>query len=93
MDIEIRLRRNLSSEWIRHDPILGPGEPGFEIDTGKLKIGDGLKRWTGLDYVAPVQDDFVALQIDLNNHKIDPNPHPAYDDGSSFLDIYLTAKE
>ncbi|MBO5804427.1 MAG: hypothetical protein J6R25_05085, partial [Bacteroidales bacterium] len=30
--------------------MLRPGEPGFESDTGKLKIGDGTKTWNELGY-------------------------------------------
>ena len=28
------------------------GEPGYEKDTGKLKIGDGVTPWNSLDYIA-----------------------------------------
>lgn len=27
------------------------GEPGFETDTGKIKVGDGVTRWTDLGYI------------------------------------------
>jgi hypothetical protein len=30
---------------------LRQGEPGFEYDTGKLKIGDGFTPWTSLPYI------------------------------------------
>ena len=33
------------------NPILLKGEIGIEIDTNKIKIGDGVKTWTQLDYV------------------------------------------
>ena len=26
------------------------GEPGYELDTGKLKIGDGMTPWNTLEY-------------------------------------------
>jgi hypothetical protein len=48
----IKLRRGLSSEWLDIDPVLASGEPGFEIDTGKLKIGDGNNNWTSLNYLS-----------------------------------------
>src|SRR3954470_2999227 len=38
-------------EWESKNPILFANEPGFEEDTGKLKIGDGTKRWNSLAYV------------------------------------------
>ena len=47
----IQLKRGLAKSWNALDPILEPGEPGMEIDTGKLKIGDGEKSWKELKYV------------------------------------------
>jgi hypothetical protein len=37
-------------EWESTNPILASGQPGFEDDTGKLKIGDGTSRWSELSY-------------------------------------------
>ena len=47
----IQLKRGKSSSWVNLNPVLGPGEPGFEIDTGKLKIGNGVDRWLKLKYL------------------------------------------
>ena len=47
----IQLKRGKSSSWNSLNPILNPGEPGFEIDTGKLKIGNGVNSWRNLSYV------------------------------------------
>lgn len=47
---KIQLRRGLASEWTSSDPLLSAGEVGFEIDSGKFKIGDGTTYWSGLDY-------------------------------------------
>ncbi len=52
MTVTIKLRRGLASEWLSIDPVLKNGEPGFEYDTGKLKIGDGSSVWTELAYVS-----------------------------------------
>jgi hypothetical protein len=46
----IQLRRDNSIAWTNANPVLKQGEPGFETDTSKLKIGDGVKTWTQLDY-------------------------------------------
>jgi hypothetical protein len=46
----IELRRGTASQWTTANPVLHAGEPGFEIDTGKLKIGDGTTAWTSLAY-------------------------------------------
>jgi hypothetical protein len=40
---KFRLRRGTSEAWNRVNPVLLYGEPGFEKDTNKLKIGDGVK--------------------------------------------------
>lgn len=46
----IKLRRDWSARWTRHNPVLTDGEPGYEMDTGKFKIGDGSTRWIDLPY-------------------------------------------
>jgi len=40
---KFKLRRGTSEAWARVNPVLSYGEPGFEKDTNKLKIGDGVK--------------------------------------------------
>ena len=45
------LRRNQSSIWTQINSILLPGEPGVELDTGQMKIGDGIRNWNDLPYV------------------------------------------
>lgn len=44
----IQLRRGTKTEWDAANPILAIGEPGFERDTGKLKIGNGADVWAVL---------------------------------------------
>ena len=50
MAYRILLRRDNSANWTYNDPVLLSGEPGFETDTYKLKIGDGQTPWTALPY-------------------------------------------
>ena len=45
-----QLKRGAASTWELLNPVLSAGEPGFEIDTGKLKIGDGKTQWNSLSY-------------------------------------------
>lgn len=49
---EIKFRRGTASAWTTANPTLAAGEPGFETDTGKLKIGDGSTAWNSLSYAA-----------------------------------------
>lgn len=47
---QIQWRRGTSAEWDAANPILAAGEPGFVLDTGLYKIGDGTTAWTSLPY-------------------------------------------
>ena len=51
LNVRIISRNDISSKWEDINPILSKGEIGIEIDTNKIKIGDGVKTWTQLDYV------------------------------------------
>ena len=46
----IRLRRGTAAQWTAKNPVLAAGEPGFETDTGKHKIGTGAAPWADLPY-------------------------------------------
>lgn len=46
-----QFKRGTAQRWIEVNPILKQGEPGFEYDTGKLKIGDGFTPWNSLPYI------------------------------------------
>lgn len=50
---KILIRRDTSTSWTNINPILGDGEMGYEKDTGKLKIGDGIRTWNQLPYFQP----------------------------------------
>ncbi len=50
MSILIKLKRGLSLDWFNTNPILAIGEPGFETNTGRLKIGNGSTPWNSLPY-------------------------------------------
>ena len=49
---KIRIRRDSSANWSNANPILDVGEIGFETDTYKLKVGNGLDVWNNLNYVS-----------------------------------------
>jgi hypothetical protein len=49
---KIKFRRDTAAAWTDANPILAQGEPGFEHDTGLLKIGDGETEWVDLDYAS-----------------------------------------
>lgn len=49
-DSLIKLRRGTAAAWTSANPTLAAGEPGYETDTKKLKIGDGTTAWGSLLY-------------------------------------------
>jgi len=46
----IQQRRGTAAAWTAADPVLLSGEQGWETDTLRMKIGDGLTHWTVLPY-------------------------------------------
>lgn len=50
MPATIQLRRGTAAQWTASNPTLAAGEPAFESDTGKFKIGNGSSAWTALAY-------------------------------------------
>jgi hypothetical protein len=52
------LRRGTAAAWAAGNPVLALGEQGYETDTKKRKVGDGVTAWTSLPYdtaTSPVQ--------------------------------------
>lgn len=49
----ITQRTDTKQNWEIKNPVLLKGEIGVEIDTGNLKIGDGVSKWTLLIYSTP----------------------------------------
>jgi Major tropism determinant N-terminal domain len=85
------LRRNISGNWASINPILLAGEPGVELDTGQMKVGDGVTRWNQLPYVGNsegltgptgptgVRGTAFYYGTDLNNPQ-GPIPNPSIGD-------------
>ena len=40
----------LQEEWAELDPVLKEGEFGINSTTGFMKIGDGIHKWSEIDY-------------------------------------------
>ena len=47
---KILFRRDTATNWANNNPVLSEGEPGYEVDTGLFKLGDGVKAWNDLAY-------------------------------------------
>jgi hypothetical protein len=50
MATRMQQRRGTASEWTAENPVLASGEFGFETDTSKFKIGDGINAWSALNH-------------------------------------------
>jgi hypothetical protein len=62
MAVRQQQRRGTAAQWTAANPILSAAEIGFEIDTNKFKIGDGINRWADLIYFTA---DAAAALADL----------------------------
>lgn len=58
MATRMQQRRGTAAQWIStnsgNGPILNAGEIGWESDTNKFKVGDGVSYWLNLDYFADI---------------------------------------
>ncbi len=54
MATRMQQRKGTAAQWISTNngdgPVLNAGEIGYEIDTNKFKIGDGVNHWVDLNY-------------------------------------------
>jgi hypothetical protein len=51
MDYVFLLRGGNAADWAAVNPILRAREPGVEVDTGRMKIGNGIDHWLDRPYV------------------------------------------
>lgn len=65
LNIRIQLRNDTAENWTTKNPLLLKGEMGVEIDTRKIKIGNGTDHWTALEY-SGVDEDTIKGIIDNN---------------------------
>lgn len=70
---KIQLRRGTLSEWATVNPKLAAGEPGVELDSYSVKVGDGTNNWVDLPYVTgagAAQDLLVDTSDTFQSYKI-----------------------
>lgn len=46
----IQLRSDTAANWTAANPTLAQGEPGVEVDTFRMKLGNGVTPWNSLPY-------------------------------------------
>lgn len=56
----IQIRRGAAATWTSTNSTLSSGEWGYETDTGKYKIGDGITSWNSLAYASVIPSAFIG---------------------------------
>ena len=76
----IQFKRGTSQRWSESDYILQVGEPGYDTDTGRMKIGDGVHLWKDLLF----QDEkAVVSRPSVQNFPAFPDKRTIYKDEST----------
>lgn len=63
MAVRLQLRRGSAAQWSAANPLLAEGEMAVELDTGKFKVGDGIRTWNQLDYTTNFGDQDVRNAV------------------------------
>ena len=53
----VQLKRGTASQWFTKNPILKNGELGIELDTKRIKLGNGTTQWRSLSYITVIPAD------------------------------------
>jgi hypothetical protein len=70
----IQLKRGTTASWRKLKTPLAAGQPGYDKDKHKIKIGDGEKLWSALPYASGLSaDDILCSEsVAKTRHKLDP---------------------
>ena len=49
-DMRHRHRNDTAANWTKHNPVLADGELVLEMDTHRVKVGDGVRAYRDLEY-------------------------------------------
>lgn len=66
-DYIFRLKRGQSSSWVDQNIVLAAGEPGVELNTHRMKVGDGVTPWKDLPYTGISADEARAIASETAN--------------------------
>lgn len=64
-NIRFQSKVDSKSEWEKNNPKLLDKEIGYERETGRYKIGNGIKRWNDLPYA--FGGDVVAGDVSVRD--------------------------
>ena len=62
---KIQLRRDTAANWTSTNPVLAQGEVGYDLTSGKMKVGNGTSTWEQLAYFN--DGSFSGSYSDLTN--------------------------
>ena len=82
MAYQIQWRRDTAANWTATDPTMADGEAGYETDTGKFKMGNGVDKWSVLDYYTGIT---IATPNDGEVH-LTPKASSTGAEGTMFYD-------
>jgi len=89
--VKIQIRRGTAALWASENPVLGSGEPAYETDTNRKKIGNGTDNYNDLPYW---DEDTITIQAARNRNTTNTylmsegvfmNKVPVYFDEDLFL--------
>lgn len=86
MFVKFKLRRGTAAEWATRNPILASGEPGFETDTFKGKIGNGIATWSELPYYLSEDDISELIAAAIEDAELVGVPGPQGPPGEDGID-------
>ena len=71
--MRIQIRRGSAADWAVLDPVLLLGEQGLETDSNKVKLGNGVSRWSQLPWhVSFTVGDGLSEDMETGTISVDP---------------------
>lgn len=87
---KIQLRRDTAANWTSTNPVLAQGEVGYDLTSGKMKVGNGTSTWTQLAYFN--DGSFSGSYADLTNKPTIPADVSDLTDTEGLLGSVLTTQ-
>lgn len=90
----IQIRKGTTAEWNSANPVLGSGEPGYDLDLNHLKLGDGTNNWNSIQPIGsslhPNINASDSSDNNLANHFV---RNLLLDENGHVTGIYVTNSE
>lgn len=67
LSARLQQKADTKANWESTNPVLLVGEIGIELDTGKLKVGNGVTAWNSLSYIGISTDYLEANYLPKSN--------------------------